>query len=78
MDGTFKIWREPFKQLFTIHAFIKKGDCTKQIPLLYVVMSRRLAIDYVDVFSHILNLLPNKRARVVEAVSDFEESLSLN
>ena len=41
LDGTFKITREPFHQLNTLHAFIK-GDCgnIKQVPLAYTYMMR--------------------------------------
>ena len=34
MDGTFKVTKAPFMQLFTINCFISSGAATKQVPLL--------------------------------------------
>ena len=39
VDGTFRICRQPFNQLFTINPFVKSSDQAKQVPLLFVVMS---------------------------------------
>ena len=39
VDGTFKLCRQPFSQLFTINAFVRSGEQAKQVPLLFVVMS---------------------------------------
>lgn len=41
LDGTFKVVRDPFYQLWSIHAFAKNGDEMKQVPLVFVVMSSR-------------------------------------
>jgi hypothetical protein len=49
LDGTFKVVREPFTSLFSIHAFVRSGDCAKQLPLVYVLMSSRRTRDYVAV-----------------------------
>jgi len=46
MDATFKLVKEPFKQLFSIHAFVRQGEDSLQVPLLFCLMSakRKLTI----------------------------------
>ncbi|XP_041350034.1 uncharacterized protein LOC121369182 isoform X2 [Gigantopelta aegis] len=74
LDGTFKVVKDPFVQLFSIHAFLRHDDATKQVPLAFVFMSRRKSKDYRAVFRAIDDLLP-QRAAVLEFVADFETGM---
>ena len=53
MDATFKVMKEPFKQLFTIHAFLKSEGQVKQVPLVHALMSRRRQPDYERVLQEV-------------------------
>lgn len=74
MDGTFKLCREPFTQVFGISAFERKDDCMKSVPLLFVLMSRRKKRDYKRVLQEILHILP-PTLKVARAMLDFEKAL---
>ena len=72
IDLGFKVVKQPFSQLLSIHCFIKHGDCLKQVPLVYVMMSSRRK-DYIAVFSAVKELVPN--LQVKEVVMDFESGM---
>ena len=74
LDGTFKVVRQPFTQLWSIHAFVAKGDDLKQLPFLYVLMSSRRTVDYKAVFEQ-LKVILTSEFQVKEMVLDFELSL---
>jgi hypothetical protein len=57
MDGTFRVVKDPFQQLFSIHTFVQSGDNMKQIPLVFVIMSGKCTEDYYQVYIYILNIL---------------------
>lgn len=48
--GTFRLVAKPFMQMFSIHAFIRKGKELKQVPLMFVLMTSRKFKDYKKVF----------------------------
>ena len=58
LAATFKVVKYPFSQLFSIHAFVKHGAACKQVPLIFILMSRRRNSDYQLVLHEIENILP--------------------
>ena len=74
LDGTFKIVKEPFTQLFSIHAFVNSESSIKQLPLVFVLMSGKRKRDYRKVLNKVLESLPGAPA-VRSAVIDFELAL---
>ena len=56
-DGTFKCTRDPFKQLYGVHTFLRCGSNIKQIPVLNILMSQRRKVDYDTVFTHVRRIL---------------------
>ena len=75
-DGTFKIIKKPFSQLFAIHAFIKGDDGNlKQIPIAYIMMSRREKKDYKKVLKALIKLAPGRLSQVEQVMVDYEIGL---
>ena len=58
VDGTFKLCRPPFTQLFTINAFVYQDDHAKPVLLLFVLMSSKRKLDYKKVLKKVLRILP--------------------
>ena len=71
LDGTFKIVKEPFVQLYCIHAFIRSGKVAKQVPLIFILMSGRKTCDYRRLFYVIKEMVGE--CDVKEMVLDFEK-----
>ena len=61
-------------QPLSVHSFKKCGDALKQVPLCFVLMSRRKKTDYEAVFNTILGLM-NTAPDVEEIVVDFEKAV---
>ena len=60
-------------QLFSVHVIIKSGNCMKQIPVAFVLMSRRRKKDYIKVFKKLLDLVPSPQ--VEKVMLDFEAAM---
>ena len=74
MGGTFKVVRAQFTQLYSIHAFLQKEGDTKQVRLLFALISSRKKRDYKAVLRSVLQLLSGGPS-VKGLVMDFEMSI---
>ena len=72
-DGTFKVVRLPFKQLWSIHGFIVHGGQAIQVPLVFTLMSRTRKRDYVRVLEAIVNSCPTPPV-VKSCMFDYEQA----
>lgn len=73
VDGTFKVVKAPFAQLYSFHTFVRHDGGIKQVPLCFVLMSSRRKSDYKAVLRSLMNKFPTK-VSVKEIISDFEAS----
>ena len=73
VHGTTKVVKAPFTQLFSIHSFVRSGECTKQVPLAFILMSGKRKRDYRNVLKVIKALTRDRK--LVKFVLDFESAL---
>ena len=73
MDGTFKLCCQPFSQLLTVNAFVKKDDHVKQVLFVFVLMSGRKKGDYKVVLQAVLSILRDQ-PKVNKITLDFEKA----
>ena len=73
-DTIFYIVKRPFTHLFSIYSFLKSDDNTKQVPLMFVLMSGKRRRDYTKVPEEVLRVLPDDPA-VEHLVINFEAAL---
>ena len=59
VDATFRIVKLPFMQLLTVHVAIVSPVNVIFVPVLFVLMSRRRAIDYKAIFTYAINYIHN-------------------
>ena len=71
LDGTFKVVKAPFVQLYSINAFISNGEVAMQVSLIFILMSGRKACDYRRLFYVIKDMLGE--CEVKEMVLDYEK-----
>jgi hypothetical protein len=75
MDGTYTIVRKPFQVLFTIHVVLKKGDSSKQVPVVFALMSHCTIEAYTALFTSINRIFEREKwgpPKVIRAILDFE------
>ena len=73
-DATFKVVRQPFTQLFSIHAFVQRDGNFKQVPLLFALMSGKRRRDYKKILAKTKEILGDS-FKLTEIIIDFEASV---
>lgn len=74
VHGTFKVLKAPFTQLFSIHSFVRSGNCTKQVPLAFILMSGKCKRDYRKVLKAIKRLTKDRKLEKDRNL-DFKQAL---
>jgi hypothetical protein len=62
IGGTYKMVQHPFVQLITIHRFVRSGDNSKQVPIVYILLSRRRRSDYIKVCNTFIIIINHTRS----------------
>ena len=85
VDATFKIVKDPVKQLLAIHVLIMCGDQKVSVPVCFVLMYRRRMMDYKAVLKTIYHKCSaymvqrtgrsNATPKVMKVMADFEIAL---
>ena len=83
IDGTFKIVKDPVKQLLTIHVVLICQEKRVSVPVCFILMARRRKIDYIAVLIEIQTLCNDYLAmksednvfRLRKVMADFEIAL---
>ena len=73
INGTFKLIKHPFTQLLSIHAFVRQGEDSKQVSLLFCLMSGKRKNDYKKVMKAVKRIVSD--AAVSKTVIDFEAAM---
>lgn len=73
-DATFKVVRQPFTQLFSIHAFVQRDGNFKQVPLLFALMSGKRRKDYKKILAKTKEIVGDS-FKLTEILIDFEASV---
>lgn len=74
INGTFKLFRQPFTQPLALNAFVKNDDHVKQVPLVFVIMSGRKRRDYEVVLDAVTSILP-RPPWVTKVMLDLEKAV---
>ena len=82
VDATFKVVKAPFKQLWSIHTFVRVDNETKQVPLAFALMSGKRRKDYQVVLRALQGELRRLHGEDVSfsldsAMADFEAAVWL-
>ena len=74
-DATFKVVRQLVSQLFSFHSFLgdANNENVKQVPLAFIMISRRRKRDYTAVFKHMKEIIPTMN--LIRLITDFEAAI---
>jgi len=73
VHATFKVVKDPFKQLLSVHAFMRSGDKMNQVSLCFVLRNGKKAKDYTKILKTLKMILPMVQTKTF--VVDFEAGL---